>query len=291
MNSISIDIETFSSANLQKCGVYRYAESDDFEILLFGYSVDGGAVQVVDLACGEKIPNEIINALMDNSVTKWAFNAMFERVCLSKWLNLTDYLDPTSWKCSMVWSAYMGLPLSLEGVGAVQVVDLPVRQEIAEKYNLKTISDLVEQIEKGEKIRLAGFQEWVERDDGLKRVEEVYDFEYPKDQISLLSMFMGLDAMDQGEVDVCISNTIEPRIKAYDLFVLEDDKSCFPVYNPAPLFRQEIIDAYPDLTDQVQMLTDELTEDAINDLCTRVDVDKESVDKVAADFLKEKGLI
>ena len=119
MNSISIDIETFSSANLQKCGVYRYAESDDFEILLFGYSVDGGAVQVVDLACGEKIPKEIINALMDNSVTKWAFNAMFERVCLSKWLNLTDYLDPTSWKCSMVWSAYMGLPLSLEGVGAV----------------------------------------------------------------------------------------------------------------------------------------------------------------------------
>ncbi|HAM81016.1 DNA polymerase [Ornithinibacillus bavariensis] len=119
MNSISIDIETFSSANLQKSGVYRYAESDDFEILLFGYSVDGGEVQVVDLASGEEIPDEIINALMDNSVTKWAFNAMFERVCLSKWLNLTEYLNPTSWKCSMIWSAYMGLPLSLEGVGAV----------------------------------------------------------------------------------------------------------------------------------------------------------------------------
>ena len=119
MNSISIDIETFSSANLQKSGVYRYAESDDFEILLFGYSVDGGEVQVVDLASGEEIPDEIINALMDNSVTKWAFNAMFERVCLSKWLNLADYLDPASWKCSMIWSAYMGLPLSLEGVGAV----------------------------------------------------------------------------------------------------------------------------------------------------------------------------
>lgn len=119
MNSISIDIETFSSANLQKSGVYRYAESDDFEILLFGYSVDGGEVQVVDLACGEEIPDEIINALMDDSVTKWAFNAMFERVCLSKWLNLKEYLDPASWKCSMIWSAYMGLPLSLEGVGAV----------------------------------------------------------------------------------------------------------------------------------------------------------------------------
>jgi DNA polymerase len=119
MNSISIDIETFSGANLQKSGVYRYAESDDFEILLFGYSVDGGEVQVVDLACGEEIPDEIINALLDDSVTKWAFNAMFERVCLSKWLNLTEYLDPASWKCSMIWSAYMGLPLSLEGVGAV----------------------------------------------------------------------------------------------------------------------------------------------------------------------------
>ena len=119
MKSISIDIETFSSVNLQKSGVYRYAESDDFEILLFGYSGDGSEVQVVDLACGEEIPDEIINALMDDSVTKWAFNAMFERVCLSKWLNLPEYLDPLSWKCSMIWSAYMGLPLSLEGVGAV----------------------------------------------------------------------------------------------------------------------------------------------------------------------------
>ncbi|WP_440614859.1 DNA polymerase [Bacillus subtilis] len=119
MNSLSLDLETYSSANLQKSGVYRYAESDDFEILLFGYSVDCGQVQVVDLACGEEIPAEIINALMDDSVTKWAFNAMFERVCLSKWLNLKEYLDPASWKCSMIWSAYMGLPLSLEGVGAV----------------------------------------------------------------------------------------------------------------------------------------------------------------------------
>lgn len=121
MKSISIDIETFSSENLQKSGVYRYAESRDFEILLFGYSVDGGEAQVVDLACGEEVPDEIIDALMDDSVTKWAFNAIFERVCLSKWLNLPlgEYLDPASWKCSMIWSAYMGLPLSLEGVGTV----------------------------------------------------------------------------------------------------------------------------------------------------------------------------
>lgn len=133
MNSISIDIETFSSANLQKSGVYRYAESDDFEILLFGYSVDGGEVQVVDPACGEEIPDEIINAVMDDSVTKWAFNAMFERVCLSKWLNLEDYLDPASWKCSMIWSAYMGLPLSLEGVGAVLALE---KQKLTEGKDL-----------------------------------------------------------------------------------------------------------------------------------------------------------
>ena len=96
MKSISIDIETFSSVNLQKSGVYRYAESDDFEILLFGYSVDGGEVKVVDLARGEKIPIEIINALRDNSVIKWAFNAQFERICLSKWLGMATgtYLSP-----------------------------------------------------------------------------------------------------------------------------------------------------------------------------------------------------
>ncbi|NME83323.1 DNA polymerase [Clostridium sp. SM-530-WT-3G] len=121
MNMLSIDIETFSSVNLQKSGVYPYAESDDFEILLFGYSVDGGEVKVVDIRCGEKIPQEIINALTDDSVKKWAFNASFERICLSKYLGYPNgvYLNPSSWYCTMIWSATLGLPLSLEGVGAV----------------------------------------------------------------------------------------------------------------------------------------------------------------------------
>ncbi len=117
MKTLSIDLETYSSVNLQKCGVYKYAQSEDFEILLFGYSVDGGEVKVVDLACGEKIPDEVINALSDESVIKWAFNATFERVCLSNYLG--DWLDPESWHCTLVWSATLGLPLSLEGVGAV----------------------------------------------------------------------------------------------------------------------------------------------------------------------------
>ena len=121
MKNISIDIETFSSADLSRTGVYRYVESPDFEILLFGYSVDGGEVQVVDLAAGEKIPQEISAALTDDSILKWAFNASFERVCLSRWLGLPTghYLNPAAWRCSMVWAAYLGLPLSLENAGAV----------------------------------------------------------------------------------------------------------------------------------------------------------------------------
>lgn len=121
MKTLSIDIETYSSAPLQKSGVYRYVEADDFEILLFSYSVDSTPVKVVDLACGEKIPDEIISAITDDSVTKWAFNASFERICLSRFLGYPTgkYLSPKSWKCSMVWAATMGLPLSLVGVGAV----------------------------------------------------------------------------------------------------------------------------------------------------------------------------
>lgn len=121
MQTLSIDLETFSSQPLQKTGVYRYVESPDFEILLFAYSVDGGPVQQIDLACGEKIPSEILSALEDETVSKWAFNANFERICLSRFLGYPtgDYLEPGSWKCSMIWAAYMGLPLSLEGVGAV----------------------------------------------------------------------------------------------------------------------------------------------------------------------------
>lgn len=121
MKSLHIDIETFSSADLAKGGVYRYVESPDFEILLFGYSIDDGEVEVVDLACGERIPEEIIEAIKGKDVIKTAHNANFERICLSRYLGMPtgDYLDPSSWRCTMVWSAYMGLPLSLAGVGAV----------------------------------------------------------------------------------------------------------------------------------------------------------------------------
>lgn len=135
ITSLEIDIESFSSVDLKKCGVYKYAESPDFEILLFGVSVNGGEVTVYDLASGNTVPEEIIRALSDDSVIKWAYNASFERVCLSVWLRrnypqhfssysiegdtVRNYLDPSSWRCSLVWGAYMGLPLSLEGIGKV----------------------------------------------------------------------------------------------------------------------------------------------------------------------------
>lgn len=131
MKNLSIDIETFSDRDLGKCGVYKYAASPVFEILLFGYAVDGGTVQVVDLACGEKIPDEVLAALSDEMVTKWAFNAMFERVCLSHYLG--EWLEPEGWHCTMVWSATLGLPLSLESTGAALGLE---KQKLSEGKDL-----------------------------------------------------------------------------------------------------------------------------------------------------------
>ena len=135
MDTLAIDIETYSDVSLPDCGVHRYAASEQFEILLFAYSLNDEPTQIIDLASGEKIPDKIMEYLTDDSVIKWAFNASFERIFLSYWLNrnypeyfesysipkdsVGNYLDPSSWRCSMIWSAYMGLPLSLEGVGAV----------------------------------------------------------------------------------------------------------------------------------------------------------------------------
>jgi len=139
IKTLALDLETFSPVDLKKSGVYPYAESPNFEILLLGYSVNGGKIQVVDIACGETVPDEILAALVDNSVEKWAYNAQFERVCLSVWLQrnypqhfqsysipedtVGKYLDPSTWKCSRIWGAYMGLPLSLKGIGAVLKLD------------------------------------------------------------------------------------------------------------------------------------------------------------------------
>lgn len=150
MKTLSLDLETYSSVDLGKSSVYRYVESPNFDILLLGFSTDGSPVQVVDLAQGEQIPPEIIDALSDERVHKWAFNANFERVCLSEWLRRNSYplhnehystpndpcmgyLDPVGWHCTMVWSAYLGLPLSLKDVGAALGLD---KQKLTEGKDL-----------------------------------------------------------------------------------------------------------------------------------------------------------
>lgn len=150
MKTLSLDLETYSSVDLGKSSVYRYVESPDFDILLLGFSADGSQVQVVDLAQGEQIPPEIIDALSDERVHKWAFNANFERVCLSEWLRRNSYplhnehyatpddpcmgyLDPVGWHCTMVWSAYLGLPLSLKDAGSALGLD---KQKLTEGKDL-----------------------------------------------------------------------------------------------------------------------------------------------------------
>lgn len=150
MKTLSLDLETYSSVDLGKSSVYRYVESPDFDILLLGFSADGSPVQVVDLAQGEQIPPEIIDALSDERVHKWAFNANFERVCLSEWMRRNSYplhnehystpddpcmgyLDPVGWHCTMVWSAYLGLPLSLKDAGAALGLD---KQKLTEGKDL-----------------------------------------------------------------------------------------------------------------------------------------------------------
>ena len=139
MMSLSIDIETFSTEDLSRSGVYRYAEAPDFRVLLFGYQADDGEVKVCDIESGETLPAEVLDALLDDSVVKWAFNAAFERVCLSRYLRdlgllqKEKFLSPASWHCSMIWCAYLGLPLSLAGAGAVLGLD---KQKLVEGKDL-----------------------------------------------------------------------------------------------------------------------------------------------------------
>ena len=135
MRFMSIDIETYSDIDINKAGVYRYVDTDAFKILLFAYSVDSGPVQLIDLTRGDCIPKEIVKALIDKSVTKWAYNANFERVALSRFLGMPtgQYLDPEGWKCSMVWAATLGLPMGLAKVGEILTLD---KQKMSEGRGL-----------------------------------------------------------------------------------------------------------------------------------------------------------
>lgn len=166
-----------------------------------------------------------------------------------------------------------------------------VRKDIADKYNLKTISDLVDVVNEGAPLKFASSQEWQERSDDMKHWEKVYGFTYPEELVANIAVNMTYEALDAEQAEVGLAFTTDPRILGYGLVLLEDDKNAFPVYNPAPLFRQEIIDAYPEIPEQMKKLSEILDEDTIMALNKAVDIDKKSVDEVARNFLQEQGLI
>jgi osmoprotectant transport system substrate-binding protein len=166
-----------------------------------------------------------------------------------------------------------------------------VRKDIADKYGLAKTSDLIEQIKKGEKLRFVSAQEYNERPDGLAHFESVYGFTYPKNLIISAALNVGYEALKNSQAEVGLAFTTDARVKAYNLVMLEDDKKAFPVYNAAPLFRKEILDAYPEIPDQMKKLSSLLDNDTIMELNKAVDVDKKSVEEVSKAFLTESGLL
>jgi osmoprotectant transport system substrate-binding protein len=185
-------------------------------------------------------------------------------------------------KNGLVWLSYA--PLN-------DTYGIMVRKDIAEKYNLKKTSDLIEQIKKGEPLRFVSTQEYNERPDGLTHFEKVYGFQYPKKLLINAALNVGYEALKAKQAEVGLAFTTDARVKAYDLVMLEDDKKAFPVYNAAPVFRKEIITAYPQLPEQMKKLSSLLDDKTIMDLNKQVDVDKKSVDEVSREFLKKSGLI
>ena len=165
------------------------------------------------------------------------------------------------------------------------------RQDVAESHGLQKISDLAKAVQDGASIHFIAFQEWMERSDGLQHVENVYDFKYPREDMSNAALNMGYEALKANQAEAGLAFTTDARINAYDLVTLEDDKKAFPVYLAAPLFRAEILDAYPEIPEQMKELSQLLDSETIVGLNKAVDVDKKSVDEVAKQFLTERGLI
>ncbi len=166
-----------------------------------------------------------------------------------------------------------------------------IRGDLAAEHNIQKTSEFVALIEGGESFQFVGAQEWVERPDGLQHWENIYDFKYPAKDMKLAELNIGYEILKEKQADAGLAFTTDPRVKAYELVALEDDKSAFPVYNAAPLFKKEIIDAYPDIPAQMKKLSELLDDATIMELNKAVDVDKKMVEEVAKGFLKDKGLI
>lgn len=166
-----------------------------------------------------------------------------------------------------------------------------VRGDIAQEHNLQKTSDFVALINEGVSFKFVGAQEWVERPDGLQHWENIYDFKYPEKDMIQAELNIGYETLRENQADAGLAFTTDPRVAAYELVALDDDKSAFPVYNAAPLFRKEIIDAYPDIPEQMKKLSSLLDDATIMELNKQVDVDKKMVEEVARQFLQDQGLI
>ena len=166
-----------------------------------------------------------------------------------------------------------------------------VRADVAEKYNLKTISDYVAQVKKGEHLKFVSFPEWDGRADGLPSFEKSYDFKMPKGDIVDVAMGLNYDTLKAQKGDLALAFTTEPRIIADKLVMLQDDKKAFPVYNACPVVRKQIVEAYPDLSADLKKLSALLDTKTITELNMQADIEKKSIEEVSTTFLKSKGLL
>ncbi|SHH74625.1 osmoprotectant transport system substrate-binding protein [Desulfosporosinus lacus DSM 15449] len=195
-----------------------------------------------------------------------------------------------SYKLIKEWDAKNGIAW-LEYAPLNDTYGIVVRPDVAEKYKLKTISDYVAQVKKGETLKFVGFPEWEGRADGLPSFEKVYDFKMPKGDFVNVAMGLNYETLKNQKGDLALAFTTEPRIVTDKLVMLEDDKNAFPVYNAAPVVRQQIVDAYPTLAADLKKLSSVLDTLTITELNMQADVEKKSIDEVSTTFLKSKGLL
>ncbi|GAB6152670.1 glycine betaine ABC transporter substrate-binding protein [Desulfosporosinus burensis] len=195
-----------------------------------------------------------------------------------------------SYKLIKEWDAKNGIAW-LDYAPLNDTYGIVVRSDVAEKYKLKTISDYVAQVKKGESLKFVGFPEWEGRADGLPSFEKVYEFKMPKGDFVNVAMGLNYDTLKAKKGDLALAFTTEPRIVTDKLVMLEDDKKAFPVYNAAPVFRQQILDAYPNLAGELKKLSAVLDTETITKLNMQADVEKKSIEEVSTTFLKSKGLL
>ncbi len=271
--TIVIGSKTFTEALLLGTMTYQYLEN-------LGYPVEN-KIGLGELAV-------IRPALESGQVgAYWEYTGT---VLINIMKHEPNFDEQESFKLVKEWDEKNGI-IWLDYAPLNDTYAIMVRQDVAQKYNMKNTSDLVKAIQGGAHIKFVGAQEWVERPDGLQHWESVYKFKYPKGDMVNAALNLGYEALKANQAEAGLAFTTDARIEAYNLLALEDDQKAFPVYNAAPLFKKEILDAYPEIPGQMKKLSSLLDNATIMSLNKAVDIDKKTVDEVSKAFLTEKGLI